>query len=71
MGDLTAVALSAHGDYIHCSTEFNRLISFNSASAKMEQNLEGSKAEIQGIVHHSFSNILAVWSDDGLLNLWK
>ncbi|KAI8910297.1 wd-repeat protein [Gorgonomyces haynaldii] len=66
----TATCLSGHGDFVYCATEDHKIIAFNSKTGKKTNEvLLGS--EIMGVVHHPFSNIMAVWTDQGVLELIK
>jgi WD40 repeat-containing protein SMU1 len=73
-GRLNTVSVSARGDYIYCTNEQNKFVTFDSRSGKIRQNIDigpDSKSEVVGSCHHPFSNILAMWVDNGTLTLWK
>ncbi|TPX63116.1 hypothetical protein SpCBS45565_g06846 [Spizellomyces sp. 'palustris'] len=70
-GDFTSVTLSAKGEYIYCASEDNHIYCFHSESGKSVTSFKASESEIIGLSHHPFSNIIAVYGDDGVVSLWK
>ncbi|KAG9296856.1 hypothetical protein G9A89_006811 [Geosiphon pyriformis] len=53
------------------TSEDSILYSFNVQSGKVTTTLKLSEAEVIGVSHHPFSNILASYADDGVISLWK
>nr|CAG8587539.1 1366_t:CDS:10 [Entrophospora candida] len=70
-GDFISCTVSPQGDFIYCVGEDFHLYSFSIQSGKLISSLKLSEAEIIGLIHHPFSNILATYADDGVISLWK
>uniref|UniRef100_U9TAH9 CTLH domain-containing protein n=1 Tax=Rhizophagus irregularis (strain DAOM 181602 / DAOM 197198 / MUCL 43194) TaxID=747089 RepID=U9TAH9_RHIID len=70
-GDFVSCTVSPQGDFIYCVGEDSSLYCFNVQSGKLTTTLKLSDAEVIGFAHHPFSNILAAYSDDGIITLWK
>ncbi|KAJ3017496.1 Serine/threonine-protein kinase smu1 [Thoreauomyces humboldtii] len=65
------VTTSPRGDYVYCATESNHVHVYHSESGKMVTSFKASEAEMIGLAHHPVSNIMAAYSDDGIVSLWK
>lgn len=70
-GDFVCCTVSPHGEFIYAVAENRQLYCFNVQSGKIDQTMEVADAEIIGLCHHPKQNILATYSIDGLLKLWK
>ncbi|CAG8559278.1 11480_t:CDS:10 [Acaulospora morrowiae] len=70
-GDFLSCTVSPQGEFIYCVAEDSNLYCFNVQNGKLTTTLKLSDSEIIGISHHSFSNILATYADDGIISLWK
>ena len=68
--ELTALSTSARGEYIYASDSQSRISCLNFKSTKVVARIKATDADILALVHHPFANIIAVLSDDGLVNLW-
>ncbi|CAG8543022.1 9867_t:CDS:10 [Paraglomus occultum] len=69
--DFVACTVSPQGDFIYCITEDSNLCCINVQTGKMATTLKLSEAEVIGLAHHPFSNILASYADDGIISFWK
>ncbi|KAI8920364.1 WD40 repeat-containing protein SMU1-like protein [Powellomyces hirtus] len=69
--DLVAVTTSPKAEYTYCANEGNVLHAFHTESGKLMTSFKAAEAEIIGLAHHPFSNVLAVYSEDGVVSLWK
>ncbi|RUP49709.1 WD40-repeat-containing domain protein [Jimgerdemannia flammicorona] len=70
-GDFIASTVSPQGDLIYCVGEDSNLYCFNVASGMLMDTIQVTTAEVIGITHHPFSNILAVITDSWEVLLWK
>ncbi|CAG8481252.1 8247_t:CDS:10 [Diversispora eburnea] len=70
-GDFITCTVSPQGDFIYCVGEDSILYFFDIHSGKSYSSLKLSEAEVIGVSHHPFSNIMATYADDGVISLWK
>ncbi|ORY03536.1 WD40 repeat-like protein [Basidiobolus meristosporus CBS 931.73] len=69
--EFASITLSPKAEILYCVGEDSQLYSFNLESGKLLSTIKLTEAEVIGVVHHPFSNILAVYTDDGKVHLWK
>ncbi|KJE90939.1 hypothetical protein CAOG_02164 [Capsaspora owczarzaki ATCC 30864] len=70
--DFVAASISPRGEFVYAVGENRRLYAFRLDTGELEGNeMELHEKEVIGIEHHPHLNIVATFSEQGPLKLWK
>jgi len=69
--DFVQCTLSPGGKLVYCLAEDQRLYAFSFDSTDLVHTMQVHEREPIGLAHHPHKNLLATFSDDGMLVLWK
>ncbi|GAB5589826.1 hypothetical protein Unana1_04726 [Umbelopsis nana] len=69
--DFVSAAISPHGDFVYAVAEDSNIYAFNISNGSLVAENKLTDSEIIGITTHPFSNILAVYAENGQVLLCK
>ncbi|KAF9910775.1 Serine/threonine-protein kinase smu1 [Linnemannia zychae] len=69
--DYVAVALSPQAEIVYCLAENSQVHCFYSDTGKEIKSIPVADSEVIGMASHPFSNVLAIYTVDGRVLLWK
>lgn len=70
-GSFVACQVSPKGDWIYCLGEDGNIYCFSTATNQLESLIKAHDVGPIGICHHPHRNILATFSSEGILRIWK
>ena len=70
-GDLVGACLSSQGGWAHCIGEDGHVYEFDVKEGKLAHLLKVHEKGPIGVTIHPHRNLLATWSDEGVLKLWR
>ncbi|PRP79879.1 WD40 repeat-containing protein SMU1-like [Planoprotostelium fungivorum] len=69
--DFITCLYSPKGDYLFAISEDRHLYCFNTLNRYMEHSLKAHEKDVIGFCHHPINSMVATYSDEGLLKIWK
>jgi WD40 repeat-containing protein SMU1 len=69
--EFATCTISPKGSYIYAVGENHTLYCFNTISTKVDHSMPIHTKDVIGLVHHPHSNLIASYSTDSTVKLWK
>ena len=66
-----ATCVSPLGGWVHCLGEDSHLYTFEVKEGKLQHLLKAHEKDVIGLCIHPHRNLVATWSEDGTLKLWR
>lgn len=70
-GDFVAAVVSPRGGWVHAVAEDSHLYCFDVGKGELAHLLKAHEKDAIGIAIHPHRNLIATWSDDTTLRLWR
>lgn len=70
-GDFVSCVVSPAGGWVHALAEDSHLYAFDVEKGELAHLLKAHDKEVIGLAIHPHRNLIATWSDDSTLRLWR